>query len=449
MKTDRDAVVWTRIGMRPLKMGRIYVTESECRFTYDIDFLNTGLPGLGLIYPPDIVQKTTIVRARTEFFNLLPPIQFLVPPRSEKNFQRQLILSYLAKNGIVPEQGFDTDWEILMVAGHGGIGHLDVFKNDEKAVEWYSVPGKQTLSEISDDFGFSLKEFLTWFDADSEALIQLVGPTPTVGGAIPKILVTIPESGWDGRIGLPSKIGAHGVTDVTLKFEQTSIYPGIIELEALTLDIHEEAGFDVPRRWQAVINDINTLVVERFDRDKNFNPLFTETLYSIFASADQSITNNFSTTYDAIARAIERSPIELVSDRKAAKQHLLKRILFALATGNGDLHLENLSIINIDNVLSFSPVYDPAPMRAYSIHNILTAMTFGQYGEVFLEEALLNFTKSLGFRKKDLLDMIEFVLSVTNDYEERIHGLQSLPEENRKNLVSIVSLVKDKLRKVK
>ncbi|MEN8264606.1 MAG: HipA domain-containing protein [Nitrospirota bacterium] len=449
MKTDRDAVVWTRIGMRPVKMGRIYVTESECRFTYDDDFLNTGLPGLGLIYPPDIVQQNTIVRTRTEFFNLLPPIQFLVPPRSEKNFQRQLILSYLAKSGVVPSKGFDTDWEILMVAGHGGIGHLDVFQNDEKAVEWYSIPGKQSLSEISDDFGFSLKEFLTWFDADSEALIQLVGPTPTVGGAIPKILVTIPESGWDGRIGLPSKIGAHGVTDVTLKFEQTSIYPGIIELEALTLDIHEEAGFDVPRRWQAVINDINTLVVERFDRDKKFNPLFTETLYSIFASADQSITNNFSTTYDAIARAIERSPIEMVSDRKAAKQHLLKRILFALATGNGDLHLENLSIINIDNVLSFSPVYDPAPMRAYSIHNILTAMTFGQYGEVFLEEALLNFTKNLGFRKKELLDMIEFVLTVTNDYEERIQGLRSLPEENRKNLVSIVSSVKDKLGKVK
>ncbi len=449
MKTDRDAVVWTRIGMRPVKMGLLYVTESECRFTYADDFLNTGLPGLGLIYPPDIIKQTTIVRARTEFFNLLPPVQFLVPPRSEKNFQRQLILSYLAKTGVTPSRGFDTDWEILMVAGHGGIGHLDVFQNDEKAVEWYSVPGKQSLSQISDDFGFSLKEFLTWFDADSEALIQMIGPTPTVGGAIPKILVTIPESGWDGRIGLPSKTGAHGVTDVTLKFEQTSIYPGIIELEALTLDIHEEAGFDVPRRWKAVINGINTLVVERFDRDKNFNPLFTETLYSIFASADQSITNNFSTTYDAITRAIDRSPIELITDKKEAKQHLLKRILFALATGNGDLHLENLSIINRDNTLSFTPVYDPAPMRAYSIHNILTAMTFGQYGEVFLGEALQRFTKNLGFRKKELLDMIEFVLTVTKDYDERIHGLKSLPEENRQNLISIINSVKGELVKVK
>ncbi|VAX32233.1 hypothetical protein MNBD_NITROSPIRAE02-819, partial [hydrothermal vent metagenome] len=49
MKTDREAVVWTRIGMRPVKMGRIYVTDSECRFTYSEDFLKTGLPGVGIL----------------------------------------------------------------------------------------------------------------------------------------------------------------------------------------------------------------------------------------------------------------------------------------------------------------------------------------------------------------------------------------------------------------
>lgn len=449
MKTDRDAVVWTRIGMRPVKMGRIYVTGSECRFTYSEDYLRTGLPGLGLVYPPEIIQKTTIVRARTEFFDLLPPLQLLIPPRSARNFQRQLVLSYLAKKGVVPAKGFDTDWEILKISGHGGIGHLDVFEDDAKAVDWYSAPARKGLVEISDEFGFSLKEFLTWFDADVDVLIQMIGPTPTVGGAIPKILVTIPESGWDGRIGLPGRTGAEGVTDAILKFEQTSSYPGIIELEALALDLHEEAGFEVPRRWTAAIRNIPTLVIERFDRDRNCCPIFAETLYSIFASGDQSITNNFSTTYDALGRALDRSPIELVSDRKAAKKHLLKRIVLALAMGNGDLHLENLSIINKENRLSFSPVYDPTPMRAYRIHNILTPMTFGQYGEVFLAEALLRFTRNLGFRKKDLLEIIDKMLSVTEDYASRIDGLKTLPDTNKKHLISIVNSVKAQLMKVR
>lgn len=445
MKTDREAVIWTRLGMRPVKMGRIYVTDSDCRFTYSKDFLKTGLPGIGIIYPPEIIQQTTIVRPRSEFFDMLPPIQSLIPPRGEKNFQRQLILAYLARKGISPSRGFDADWEILMMAGHGGIGHLDVFKDDEKALEWYSVPAKHTLFEISDKFGFSLKEFLTWFDDDAEGFIQIIGATPTVGGAIPKLLMTIPESGWTGQVGLPGKIGVHGVTDVILKFEQTGSYPGIIELEALALDIHEEAGFEVPRRWKTVINDIPTFVIERFDRDKNCTPLFTETLYSIFASGDQSITNPYSTSYDAIGRAIDRSPIDLVSDRKSAKQYLLKRLLLALMTGNGDMHMENLSIIKKENTLSFSPVYDPTPMRAYSIHNILTPMPFGRYGEVHLAEALMRFTGNLGFRKKYLMDMIEEFLGVTKDYAERIRSLKSLPAKNRDNLISIVESVNSEL----
>ncbi len=446
MKTDREAVVWTRAGTRPVKMGRLYVTDSECRFTYSEDFPGTGLPGLGVLYPPEIIQQTTIVRRRTEFFDLLPPLQSLIPPRGEKNFQRQLILAYLARKGIVPSRGFDADWEILMMAGHGGIGHLDVFPDDEKALEWYSAPAGQGLFRISGKFGFSLKEFLTWFDDEAGGFIQVIGATPTVGGAIPKLLMTIPETGWTGEVGLPSRAGARGVTDVILKFEQTRLYPGIIDLEALALDVHEEAGFEVPRRWKTVINDIPTFVIERFDRDMDCNPLFTETLYSIFASGDRSVTSPYSTTYDAIGRAIDRSPVDLVTDRKAAKRYLLKRLLLALATGNGDMHLENLSIIRRGDELGFSPVYDPTPMRAYSIHNLLTPMPFGGYGEVSLCEALVRFTRNLGFRKTYLLDLIDEVLTVTRDYEERVRALEGLPERNRENLVSIVESVKAQLR---
>ena len=164
MSRDRSAVVWTRLATKPMKMGQVYLTNTECRFSYDLDYLQTGLPGLGLIYDPAIIGENTIVRQRTEFFDFLPPIQFLVPPQSDHNFQRQLILNYLNKKGITPDRGLDTDWEILKVAGHGAIGHVDVFENDDKAIEWYSTPAKNELFEITDDLGFSLKEFLTWFE---------------------------------------------------------------------------------------------------------------------------------------------------------------------------------------------------------------------------------------------------------------------------------------------
>ena len=175
MSTDREAVVWTRLPRsmeetstmgEPHRMGRLYVTDKECRFTYDDAFLETGLPGLGLVYGPDYFGKTTIVRARDERFDLLPPLQSLIPPKDSENFQRNLAWKYLASKGMRKLSGFDADWEILKVSGHGGIGHLDVFADDATAQNWYDSAPPHELYEISDELGFSLKEFITWFDGN-------------------------------------------------------------------------------------------------------------------------------------------------------------------------------------------------------------------------------------------------------------------------------------------
>jgi len=453
MSLDRQAVVWTRLGTNPLRMGQLYLTERECRFTYDPDYLATGLPGVGAIYTPEVYAGDTIVRTRTDAFDFLPPIQSLIPPHSERNFQRRLVLEYLARNGMSPASGLEADWEILKVSGHGGIGHLDVFESDEKAMDWYATPARSELYDITQESDFSLKDYLTWFDQDAETLMQVIGPTPSVGGAIPKLLVSIPESGWDGRIALPARFGAQGLIDVVLKFEQPTVYPGLVELEALALDVHREAGFTVPRHWIVEFNGVPALAVERFDRDSRKNPLFAESLYSVLASGDARITHNHSYSYDEVGRAIDRSPIDFVTDRTAAKRHLLARLLMALLTGNGDLHLENLSIVGSEGELEFSPMYDPTPMRAYSIHNMLSVMPFGHYGEedgatgsaVGLAQAVQNLAKNLGVPPATLEEMTGKALQATEHYSEQLRALASLPEANRENLVAIVEKVRERL----
>ena len=453
MSLDRQAVVWTRLGTNPLRMGQLYLTERECRFTYDPDYLATGLPGVGAIYTPEVYAGDTIVRTRTDAFDFLPPIQSLIPPHSERNFQRRLVLEYLARNGMSPASGLEADWEILKVSGHGGIGHLDVFESDEKAMDWYATPARTELYDVTQESDFSLKDYLTWFDQDAETLMQVIGPTPSVGGAIPKLLVSIPESGWDGRIALPARFGAQGLIDVVLKFEQPTVYPGLVELEALALDVHREAGFTVPRHWIVEFNGVPALAVERFDRDSRKNPLFAESLYSVLASGDARITHNHSYSYDEVGRAIDRSPIDFVTDRTAAKRHLLARLLMALLTGNGDLHLENLSIVGSEGELEFSPMYDPTPMRAYSIHNMLSVMPFGHYGEedgatgsaVGLAQAVQNLAKNLGVPPATLEEMTGKALQATEHYSEQLRALASLPEANRENLVAIVEKVRERL----
>ncbi len=450
MQRDRQAVVWTRQSGKPVKMGRLYLTATDCRFTYELDYLSLQQPGLGVLYAPEIVQESTIIRPRTEFFDFLPPVQSLVPPKGDHNFQRKLVLSYLAKKGHHPPPGLDADWEILKIAGHGAIGHLDVFENDEKALKWYASPPSSGLFEISDDLGFSLKEMLSWLDQDASELINIIGPTPSVGGAIPKILLTIPETGWDNRIGLPSRGLSPKVIDVVVKFEQNTAYPGINELEALALDMHKIAGFDVPRYWLSDIRGIPVFAIERFDRSENQTPIFTETLYSVLATGDAAITNHHSYSYDAIGTAIDKSPMDIISQRKEGKIHLFKRLMMSLLTGNGDLHLENLSVTITRQEAAFTPVYDPTPMRAYAIHNMLSVMPFGDYGELLddgdkpvgLKDAIQKLSKNLSISSALQEQIINDCLLATEDFTDRVEALQTLPDLNKSNLIKIVSLLR-------
>ncbi len=145
MGTDREAVIWTRLGGHPNRMGRLYVTDKECRFTYDENYLQQELPGLGMVYAPAFYGNTTISRERKKPFDLFPPIQSLIPPRQADNFQRNLALKYLRTKQNQQFSGldmasFDADWEILKISGHGGIGHLDVFEDDAIAENWDAPP---------------------------------------------------------------------------------------------------------------------------------------------------------------------------------------------------------------------------------------------------------------------------------------------------------------------
>ena len=440
MSIVQEIVVWTRIGAQPVKMGVLQATAAESVFVYDKSFIDMNLPGLGIVLSPAIFKNRPIHREFSQSFNFPPPIQSLVPPHANgKNFQRELVMRLLEKKGIKPASSFEADWEILKIAGHGGIGHIDVFASDESAIEWYSTPTSKMWHDIEPEIAPSLKQFLTWYDDSADGLIDLIGPTPTVGGAIPKILLSIPKTGWDGRISMPTRFGDTQKTDVILKMEKPEVYPGLVELEALALDIHKEAGFDVPRYWVTEIYGLNAIAIERFDRDQHRSPLFIETMYSILASGKKDIAGNYDAEYELLSRAIDNPLIDIVADRVQAKEHLFRRMVMALLTGNGDLHMENLTVLQKNGERAFSPVYDPTPMRAYKRHDIKTPMLFGGYGESTssLAVAFTQYGKSLGLPVKKIAEIVCQYLQRTESFVDRVNELRTLPAENRQNLIKI------------
>ena len=436
---DTQLSIWTRAGGDAVKMGTLYVTDVDARFSYAPGYSDHGLPGLSLVYPPELFRDNTIVHHQSG--SLHPRFRALVPPADEQNFQRKLMLAFLREKGIEPVSPFEADLALLAHTGHGGIGHVDVFADDESAETWYANTDSGPLVPIGEQFGFSLKDMISWLDADARFILESLGPTPSVGGAIPKLLVAIPEHGWDGRISLPGKTHSSRI-DVVLKIERTQAYPGLAALEAMALDLHREAGFSVPRYWHAEVGGLPALAVERFDRDSQGVPVPLESLYSILAAGAKDIVRHTDGTLDRIARVIDLAEPLLVTDRKAARVHLYKRVLLALLTGNGDLHLENLSLMGVAGEARFSPVYDPTPMRAYSMHNLLCAVPFGGYGDGEGEgdpllQACLNFAASLSLTKSDVGDIAAELLALTGNYPERVDAIDSLPGENRARLIEI------------
>ena len=220
----------------------------------------------------------------------------------------------------------------------------------------------------------------------------------------------------------------------------------------LALDIHREADFDVPRHWRCEFKGMPALAVERFDRDADNTPLCSESLYSILSSG-VSLNNNYDYRYDLIAQALDITPVNIVDDIRSAKQHLFKRLIMALLTGNGDLHLENMSITLTDNVRGFSKIYDPAPMRAYAQHDMLSVMPFGNYGEtleglsepVNFKQAVKRFARSCGLNNIQAAEMIGHLLSVTENFNSRVDKLETVPDENKQRLIDRTESVRKKL----
>ena len=193
-------------------------------------------------------------------------------------------------------------------------------------------------------------------------------------------------------------------------------------------DLHRAAGFEVPRYWHAEVGGLPALAIARFDRDANGTPLPQESLYSILAAGARDIERNTDGSLDRIARVIDLANPVLITDKKAARLHLFRRLVLALLSGNGDLHLDNLSLLGAAGGAQFSPVYDPTPMRAYSVHNMLCAVPFGGYGESApdgdpLPRACAAFAANLGLGKAAVQDSVADLLAVSADYPERVEAV--------------------------
>lgn len=282
-----------------------------------------------------------------------PPLQSLIPPRHAGNIQRRLQQLHFERLGIELRGRplIEQDWLSLIYFGRGGIGTLDVFPDDSAAAAYYAGPQKaHGLADIPSLLRFARSRATP---ADMERVLAV--PVAGVSGMHPKLVL----GEW------LVKVEARG-------------FPGLLQLEALAYCVHQRAGCEVPETKLADIDGEQVLISWRFDRRDGVSvPL--ESVYSLLAtqSPDRVRHNTDASAEDVLAL------LQALTD--APQLEAYRRFVLSLLTGNGDLHLENVAVLGAGEEARLSPVYDPAPMRAYRgrpSYDLLSALPFVGIGGV-------------------------------------------------------------------
>jgi len=433
---DKYGVLWTRYSGSPVKLAEMTLTPSELRVTKTKEAINLGLPGISLVH--DKLNHPTMVFPRTPTSNLPPQLRVLMPPRN--NNPQYVILSKLLERRInirgMPI--IDQEWEMLLFAGRNGIGHVDAFKSDQDAERYYLIPSRKDLSKEGSSALWAafkrIAEGTASNDDEIEEIIEAIGPTPGVTGFNPKLLtgITLNANGdWDGVTSPDNG------TLVLAKID-TPHYPGLIPLEHLCYQYHKLAGLDIPRIWRHEFEfkseKVSVMATERFDRHHGL-PIPLESLYSILQSGSPG---KFFDTTDGSMEDVWKA-LKLVSENSTLdRADLFTRLVMSFLTGNGDLHLENWAILGANGNARLSPVFDPAPMRAYrgmrANHDILSAISFsgiggmGDLGDLpfaqagktpdNLFEKICEFGVHMGMSAKHCRDRVAELVNITKDYPD-------------------------------
>lgn len=285
----------------------------------------------------------------------MPQLLALVPPRHAGNIQRRLQQLHFDRHG--PElRGrplHEQDWLSLLCFGRNGVGAIDVFPSDALAQDYYATPIRQhSWSDLP-----RLIRFYQGRSTSTEIDQLLMEPVAGIPGMHPKVLL----DEWLVKFNAPN-------------------FPGLLAIESLAYEIHRSAGCDVPETKLSEIEGIPILASRRFDR-LNGTPLPMESLFSILAERAPMTfrSNTDGSLEDVLALMLE------LNAKAPSGMEAYRRIVLSLLTGNGDLHTENMSIIGQGADKRLSPVYDPAPMRAYRgrpNYDLLSALPFSGIGGV-------------------------------------------------------------------
>jgi serine/threonine-protein kinase HipA len=189
-------------------------------------------------------------------------------------------------------------------------------------------------------------------DALQRAGVEMVSlGRGSISGVQPKVLVKLSPDGM--RLLVVGRGGRFILKPQTASFE------ALPENEHVTMRLAEVRGIEVPACGLIGLGDgSRAYIVRRFDRGEGEPPpkYRQEDLCALAELPSEK-------KYDGSAELCVRLVRKYASDPAAEVRRLYRQFVFAFWTGNGDLHLKNLSLTTHGDRTRLTPAYDLVSTR--------------------------------------------------------------------------------------
>jgi serine/threonine-protein kinase HipA len=235
-----------------------------------------------------------------------------------------------------------NDWGLLVALGRDCAGALRLCPPGEEEAEGSVSPlGDAEVASLAREGGGLARAF------------EEHGARLSLAGAQDKLPVVLMD---DGALGLPQ--GRQASTHL-LKFPNPS-WPGLPEVEWLTLRVARNLGLEVVDAELRSVEDVSVLLVERYDRWRDDAGL-VHRLHQ--EDGCQALGFGPERKYESDGGPALADCFRLVDEHSDAitrdLPELLRRTVANVLLGNSDAHAKNLSLLRgRDGRLRLAPAYD-------------------------------------------------------------------------------------------
>ena len=171
-----------------------------------------------------------------------------------------------------------------------------------------------------------------------------------------------------------------------------------------------------------------------------------ESLFSVIATGNHLFRETGDILLNELGDILERLG-QVAALKQDTGEQLYRRFLLALLTGNGDLHLDNISLLGGLSDCRLAPVYDPAPMRAWPRHDLISAIPYDPAGYEDHGAFFVDLGRCFGITQDQVHVCIQDALDATASCGERVMELKRVTVQQREQLVEIMQTERLVLKK--